>query len=254
MSNKWLTISFSVMISSILHGASLNEALHGLKDNPYGFAIFDVGITAWDLENFSSIDIQREWVYHQFGELEIVQESIANFFGEIGSNENEAAFRATVRLKEITDKVVEASGKETAWVCLRSFTPTDRFDVPRWHVDGPYYTPNGAEDLLFKFVVTLVGPTTFFYLLPQELRKTTEKTIHNRLYMKNFCKQENIVSPKIGEGAVFIGGQYAAVTALHSEPPIHENRLFFSIVPCTEMQLNALKARVTAIYPKDSRN
>jgi hypothetical protein len=250
--NRWLKIGFSMVISSLVHGASLGEALNELKENPYGFVLCDLGITPWDLEHFSSIDIQREWIYHHFGELETVEESIANFIGEIGSNGRELSLQAASRLTEIAREVIEVSGKETAWVYLRSFVPIDRFDVPRWHVDGPYYPPNGPEDLLFKCVVTLVGPTTLFYPLPLALRKTTEKTVSNRQYMKNFCKQEHIISPQRGEGAVFRGGQYTGLTALHSEPPIHENRLFFSIVPCTEMQLPALNARVTALYPKSA--
>jgi len=252
--NKWLKISFSLLISSLLHGTSINGALDELKSDPYGFAFVDVGITKEDLENFSSIDIQREWVYHQFGEMERVQEIFANFFGEIGVSEHAIILRAAERLKEIASDVVKASGKETAWICLRSFIPTNRFDLPRWHVDGHYYRSDEPEDLIFKFALTLVGPTTLFYPISRELRKTTEKTVRNRQYMKNVCKQENIVSPKIGEGALFISGQYTSVAALHSEPPIHENRLFLSIVPCSEKQIIALKSRVTALYPKDSRN
>jgi hypothetical protein len=251
--NKWL-IGFLVMVSSVLYGASLSNSLKDLRKNPYGFVLLDVGITPQDLEDFNSIDIQKEWIYHQFGELETLEESIANFISTIGSNGSEKSLQMASRLKQITQEVIEVSGKNTAWICLRSFTPTNRFDVPRWHVDGPYYNPASPEDLLFKFVVTLLGPSTLFYPLPLALRKTTEKMIHNKQYMKNFCKEENIVSPKLGEGAIFKGGQYTTLTALHSEPPIHENRLFFSIVPCWELQLSALKARVTAVYPKNSKN
>jgi hypothetical protein len=252
MNNTWLKICFSVLTFPILLGASVDEALTELRENSYGFVVFDVGITPEDLEHFSSVDIQREWVYHQFGELEMLEQSIVNFIGEIGSNGNELTVQIASRLKEIAQKVIEGSGKETGWACLRSFTPTNRFDIPRWHVDGHYYNPNRPEDILFKFVVTLVGPTTLFYQMPLELRKTTEKAVHNRLYMKNFCKQENIISPNLGEGAIFRAGQYTGLAALHSEPPIHENRLFFSVVPCTETQLSALKTRVTAMYPKNS--
>ena len=252
--NRWVKIRFVLLIFSTLHGASLSEALNGLKTNLYGFTMADVGITARDLENFGSIDIQREWVYHQFGELETIHESFADFFSEVGSNGNEVGWWAAARLEQLAIDVLEASGKETAWISLLSFTPTHRFDLPRWHVDGYYYTTNGSEDLLFKFVVTFVGPTTLFYLLPPELRTATEMHSSNRPFMKNFCREEKIVSPLLGEGAVFVAGRYTQVTALHSEPPIHENRLFFSVVPCAESQLTELKTRVLAIYPKDSRN
>jgi hypothetical protein len=249
----WFTILFSVTLATLFVDASLRDALSELAENPYGFVICDEGVTDLDLKHFSSIDIQREWVYHQFGELERIEDSIAHFICEIGSNESDLNLEIASQLKKITEQVVEASGKETAWICLRSFVPTNRFDVPRWHVDGPYYKPATSEDLLFKFVLTLVGPPTLFYPIPRDLRKITENRIHNRQYMKSFCKQENIVSPKLGQGAILRSGQYTGITALHSEPPIHENRLFFSVVPCNEMQLPALEARVMALYPKNSK-
>ncbi len=241
---------FLGLITSVLHASPLDE----LRENSYGFVRFEVGITEWDLEQFGAVDIQTERVYHQFGELDTTEESIASFIEEIGFNEKKLAHQTASRLKQIAQQVIATSGKETAWICLRSFIPTPRYDVPRWHVDGPYYHSDSAEDLLFKFVVTLKGPTTLFYPLTLNERKATEKTIHNRHYMMNFCRNEKILSPKLGEGVIFRGGQYTAKTALHSEPPIHETRLFFSMVPCIEEQLPFLKARVIALYPKDSRN
>ena len=239
---------YGFLIISAVHGVSIQEGLRELKEAPYGFAMVDVDFS---LENFSSIDIQRDGVYHHFGE-DNIEESMAHFFSEIGHNEE--ALRTAISIKEIIRKVLEASRKETGWICLRAFIPTTRFDIPRWHVDGPYYAPDEPEDLLFKFVLTLRGPTTLFYPLSPELRKITEKGIHNRQYMKAVCKEENIISPQIGEGAVFIAGLFTAVTALHSEPPIHEHRLFLSIVPCTETQLLALKRRVSSLYPKELQN
>ena len=250
--NFWLKIFSPLFLSSFLHGATINEALDEVKQSSSGFVLFDLGISSEDLALFNSIDIQREWVYHQFGELEKIEESIVKFIDEIGCNERGLALHIASRLKEITDQVIQSSGKQTGWACLRSFTPTNRFDIPRWHVDGPYYIPNGPKDLIFKVVVTLVGPSTLFYPLSPDLRKLSENALHNRPYMKNFCKKENIVSPNLGEGALFRAGRYTALAALHSEPPIHENRIFFSIVPCSEEQLPDLKTRVTGVYPKNS--
>jgi hypothetical protein len=237
----WLYICFS------LYGSSL--PLSELKEDPYGFLFVDVGITAEDLENFSSIDIQKERVYHQFGELETTLE-IANFFSALGANGRELSLQAASLIHKIVSDVITASGRETAWIYIRAFTPTDQYDTPRWHLDGYYYSPEREDDLIFKFALTLLGPTTLFYLLPEELRKTAETHTRNRQYMKNFCRLENIRSPRMGEGAVFTAGRSSA---LHSEPPIHENRIFFTVVPCMERELQALKTRVLSVYPKDSR-
>jgi hypothetical protein len=246
---RWVCL-FSAFTA--LHGATLSNALSNLKENRYGFTFVDAGITEIDLTNFSRIDIQREWIYHLFGEFEHLEEIIADFIGEVGENDREVILQAAAQIGHLIKEVINTSGRETAWVHLHSFIPTNKYDLPRWHMDGAYYASEERDDLLFKYVITLMGPTTLFYFLPPELRKTAESHTNNRHYMKKFCQTENIASPSLGEGAVFIAGRGAA--ALHSEPPIHENRLFLSIVPCKNNQLAELKARVASVYPKDSRN
>ena len=131
-------------------------------------------------------------------------------------------------IAQITNELVKNSGKQTAWLFLRASLPTDRYDMPHWHTDGRFYAPESPNDPVLKFVLTLMGPPTLFYPVPLELRKTAEKHMHNRPYMKSFCQTQNILSPAVGEGALFISNRSAGVPALHSEPP-------------------------DAVYPKDSR-
>jgi hypothetical protein len=249
--HKWLQILFSLAIT--LQGASLSDALNELKENPHGFALVDVGITDLDLAAFCCMDIQKSRVYHQFGGLETTKE-IADFFCAIGVNAPTLALQTAARLTQIAQEVVKAANKETAWLHLRSFNPTDAYDIPHWHTDGRYYISEDSDKLIFKFVLTLKGPSTLFYLLPPELRKTAERHMSNRSYMKTFCQPENIVIPKIGEGAIFLSTRGGGPAALHSEPPIHENRLFFSLIPCLEKELDSLKARIVSAYPKQSIN
>ena len=225
--------------------------LDRLNEDPYGFAFVDAGITDEDLATFSRVDIQQGRVYHQFGEIEMTQ-GVADFLTQVGDNPSPFALQTAARVIQIVNEVVQACGKETAWIHLRAFIPTDRYDLPRWHMDGSYYTPSEPNDPLLKFVVTFVGPTTLFYLLPLESRKMVERHTRNRHYMKEFCLEENTISPPLGQGAIFIGGPGFA--ALHSEPPIHQSRLFLSVVPCKQAQLAELKARVISVYPRDSRN
>lgn len=84
--NTWLTIVFSLILTPFLHSAPVSNALDALREDTYGFVLCDMGISPEDLTHFSSIDIQREWIYHQFGELEKIEESVVDFIGEIGSN------------------------------------------------------------------------------------------------------------------------------------------------------------------------
>jgi len=252
--NRLLQIGLSLGISLSLYGVSLNHAFNELKENRYGFAFVDVGVSEEDLTHFQRLDIQREWIYHHFGELDELPNVISDFICEMGENERALASQIAAQLTQIVHEVIEVSGKQTAWVNLQSFIPTNIYDLPRWHWDGYFYAPEGPDELLCKFAMTFVGPPTLFYLLPPELRQTAARHLQNRHYMHRFCQEENIVSAKAGEGAIFLGGQGAGVSALHSAPPIHENRFFFSIVPCSESQLPSLQKRVLAVYPKDSRH
>ncbi len=161
----------------------------------------------------------------------------------MGTNECELVKRVALRVTEVVRAIMVASGQETAWLCLRAFTPIDLYDLSRWHMDGYYFTPTNKEDLMYKFAVTLRGASTLFYPVSQvERNKVWKKTI-NREYMQAFCKQDQMVSPQQGEGVFFIGGR-TDQSALHSEPSIRENRLFFSIVPCNEKQIGELKKKV----------
>jgi hypothetical protein len=242
----------SAVLAGLLSSVSaetFTAALSSLKESPYGFYFVDGGITAEDLADFNSIDMREERFFHQFGELSEVEGRIADFLSGIGMNERRLVERAAARLAQITHQIVELSGRETAWVHLRASVPTDRYDIPRWHMDGYYFTPVEGY-LMYKFAVTLVGPSTLFYPIPQELRRTAWRHMLDRKYMQEFCQADRVMSPKEGEGVVFLAGKKTE-SALHSEPPIHQNRLFFSITPCNEKQLAELKVKVLAVYPKD---
>jgi hypothetical protein len=249
---RWLKSCLLIAIFINLNGMSLSEALDILKTDRYGFVFVDAGITNEDLELFNCLNIQNARVYHRFGELEQMRDEIADFFIQMGANKPEFAFSAADRLSQIAQEVVQTSGKETAWVFLRAFLPTDRYDLPRWHMDGAYHRPEGPADSLCKFIVTLVGSPTLFYQLPPEFRSVAERNVRDRNYMKRFCLSENIVVPRRGEGAIFNPFYESRTAGLHSEPPIRENRLFFSIVPCMEKNFADLKKRVLFVYPKPS--
>lgn len=227
----------------------LNSGIYTERNCHYGFYFVDVGITEEDLANFSSIDIRNECFYHQFGELSEVESTITQFLSNIGENEQSLIMRVAARLAQLTDQIMKASGRETAWVHLRASVPTDAYDTPRWHFDGNYFTPVEGYPM-YKFATTLMGPPTLFYPISKELRSTALRHMLDRNYMKEFCSADQILMPKKGEGVVFLAGNKNE-SALHSEPPIHEKRLFFSITPCNEKQLAELQKKVQTVYPKD---
>lgn len=167
----------------------------------------------------------------------------------MGQNDAELVAKIAARVNEITGLVIAASGRETGWVYLRSTVPADTFDIPRWHFDGNYYSVKDLEEIQCKFVLALVGPSTLFYPIPCEQRLVVRKRTRDRLYMQEYCQADKIIAPNRGEGAFFLGSQINW-SALHSEPPLHEKRLFMSIVPCETQHIDDLKQRVLGVYPK----
>ena len=238
----------SLGVFSSIFSEPYSNVVQNLKESPYGFYFVDSGITTEDIKDFESLDIQKESFYHQFGQLNDTQKGIAQFFCEMGNNSAILAERAAALLTRLTQDIMFSSGRDAAWVHLRASPPTDAYNIPRWHIDGAYFKASGLDDIMYRFALTLKGAPTLFYLLPNELRNEAWNHMLNRRYMQLFCSADRIVAPMIGEGVFFLGGKRDS-SALHTEPPIKEHRLFFSIVPCSEDQLIPLKNKVIAIYP-----
>jgi hypothetical protein len=118
-------------------------------------------------------------------------------------------------------------------------------------MDGHYYS-SPKEEIQYKFVLTLIGTSTLFYPIPQgdrELRRSFWKNMTNRQYIRELCRPEDVITPERGQGMFFMSAnKYRA--SVHTEPPIDENRLFFSIVPCSEQQLIELREKVLIRYAR----
>jgi hypothetical protein len=138
----------------------------------------------------------------------------------------------------ITNSVKDSHHKENAWLMVLAFVPTDNYNIPRWHIDPFYFLP---EETPLKFIATLKGPSTLFYFLPEERRK--EFALLNPYHHENWrdvFDPSRVTQAKKGEGAFFITGNMDR-GAVHSEPPIHEERIIFSVIPANEEELEMLR-------------
>ncbi|MBX9923054.1 MAG: hypothetical protein K2Y01_02990 [Rhabdochlamydiaceae bacterium] len=198
MFQKWFLLFISFF--SFANASLFMNALDSLKDNPYGFYFFDTGITQNDLKDFQAIKIEKEKFYQQFGELSKTESGITDFLNNLGQNDHQVTLRIAKVLTQISNQVLTASESETAWIHLRASVPTDTYDIPRWHMDGLYFRPIEPTSTMYRFVITLLGPATLFYLLPQEQRETAWKNMRYRTIMQTFCLPERVVRPNIGEG------------------------------------------------------
>jgi hypothetical protein len=226
------------------------------------FIIYDLGLTNTEKEYLSLLKINSCAEYSHFGSTQALCLEVKDFVAGLGND-----VETSVRVSELIEKCVKvslaASGKEAAWVTLRASVPNKEFDSPRWHTDGYFYAPYKGQQ--YKIAMVLKGPQTLFYSLPNKDRKwfnevqrshqliyhkdgsidqegTFKATFKTRKLLADSLDKKNIVSGAFGQGVIFaVGGD--DVAAVHSEPPIQEERLFLSIVPGSPLQIQELQQR-----------
>lgn len=213
----------------------------------HSFAYYDLQLSNQEIKILKSLKINSTEEYNNYGNLKDLESGVSSFLKSLNKENDITAEAVSQIIVRIVNDIVQASGQETAWVAVRSSTPTSAWDVPRWHQDGYYYEPRTGNP--YKFAITLKGPATLFYKLPSDLkekfltltRKGTEKNGHNREALATLLKpfKKAISIPQPYQGAIFVVGSDNA--AVHSEPPIHEERLFLSILPGSREQIKEWK-------------
>lgn len=171
----------------------------------------------------------RDWLPNKIetGDMSEVCDSIATFI-------------------ESTMKQPETDGKPCGWFTIRLTKPTEEFDTPRWHRDGNFF---GATH---KIAATIHGPGTLLIREQEALKIVTEPKYMNvhpfgseglamRAEIASQMSKFDPVQLQSGEMVVFRVGNRNN-SAVHSEPPMHTDRIFVSILPGTEEQIRQLAA------------
>ncbi|CEI61878.1 hypothetical protein FVEN_g2934 [Fusarium venenatum] len=162
------------------------------------------------------------------------------------------------------DCVGNAKEKRACWFTIRSTKPTDEFNIPRWHQDGPMYPyDKGREEVVrSKYALTLLGPPTLM-LVPDEDAFATErqgiaqhfwwqeKDTHRpsaeewdeadlklRKWLENEFKETPRVQIEHGQIVRFSWGRDNS--PLHSEPDIICDRIFISVLYGSESELRRM--------------
>ncbi|OJW52807.1 MAG: hypothetical protein BGO67_00550 [Alphaproteobacteria bacterium 41-28] len=221
-------------------------AIQALNSNA-PFEYYELHLSEIEINTLKSIKINLTEQYCNYGNLKVLNSEVNEFIKSLNFENKTTAEAVSQIVVRIVRGVVQGSGQETAWVVLRSFTPTSSYDMPRWHTDGYYYEPYAGDP--YKFAITLKGPPTLFYKLPDEKRgefyalqrKGTEQNDYNRQAIAAFLgnSKEAISVARPHQGAVFVVGSNHA--AIHSEPPIKEERLFLSVLPGSKAQIKEWK-------------
>jgi hypothetical protein len=180
-------------------------------------------------QSLISLYVSSTKEYDNFGKHELLGQELTAFFGDIG-NDRAASQKAALLVESLVSACLSGFQAETAWIAVRASNPTPQFNAPRWHADGYYFAPYDGEPK--KMVLTLKGPGTRFALLPEAANPQSK--ILTAEVPEKYCSQAATLVPFI----YIVGAEYAAI---HSEPPIHEDRLFMSLVPGSAAQIAELR-------------
>ena len=200
------------------------------------FAFVDAGLKEREL--FSRLKVNRSLSMKCIGALERLHDKLTSALTEIGNTDMELVESATNELVLLTQRVLDAGGHANGFVIFRAFIPNDLFATPRWHMDGNFYHNSGMNPP--KFVITLKGSGTLFQPSNCSRECFTSKPEKSRKALALFYSGAPI-QPKACEGAFFIVGNLRG--AVHSEPNIAEERIFFSVMGATEIQIQEMIAR-----------
>ncbi len=212
-------------------------------DADAGFSHFDACLTEKEHETLAKIRVGGTATYDNFGDIDKIETDAARFFEKLGNNPAEAQEQASIVARMIK-KTIAGFGAETAWVAIRASQPTSEYDVPRWHTDGYFYPPHSGDRL--KAVITLKGASTLLNRLSKEKREDFQQlqrapldALESRKKLAALIDPSKTETTPPGCGTVFMSGsEYGAV---HSEPPIHSERIFVSVLPGSKKQIEHLR-------------
>lgn len=236
-----------------------------LNSGKYDFKRFKMHYTPKEILSINSFNLNKSKTFDHYGSYETL--NIKEFLTEIGDNNKTQVTNLEKIISNIIKRVLKGYKMKHFWLGIRASMPNNDFDIPRWHKDGRYFPKDENEKKTTKFLTVLKGPGTL-------LIKSTKKI--NEIYNKNFEKEKSETSPsstleelfkaqdkyrpilakelskhpdgkviqlKNSEGLVFHTGVNMDEGTLHSEPPIDKPRLFMSIIPSTEENINAFHER-----------
>jgi len=195
-----------------------------------------------DIENsfLDQIKVNEQGEYSKLGNLEVLSEELLSYLRALGNEDEDVVHGVARIISRIVKSVVKASGKETAWVAVRASVPNSYFDIPRWHQDGYFYSP--YEGFAYKFATVFKGASTLFYPLPDELSIEFQNHLDDRKFLSELLDPLYIQKAPLRAGTFFIVGDQEAA-AVHSEPSMHEPRLFLSVLPGNQDEIQELYTR-----------
>ncbi len=269
---------------SINEGQNRNEELHQViaqlsPEQP--FFKFDLRLSADEISLLNQLHIYTKQEYNNFGELQNLSSDLKLFIESLAP-ENDKISNPIAELiaKLVNDVVLGNQQGESAWVLARASVANSEFDLPDWHRDPciAQALSNSVDDILnckkneHNVIFSLKGPSTLFSLLPAEKREefnfkadimnyfgnethaplistSTDNSVDyewlKRQELAKMLDSFDIYSVNFGQGYAFLTGMtYGAV---HTAPPIHEERLFIAVFADGKEEVKKLEEKMKLV-------
>ena len=194
------------------------------------------------------------------------------FLAGLGTNSAADVSRLARVIQGIARNVCDAYSRKHVWVSIRVRNkPTDEYDIARWHQDSNFFiNPKSIKRQQSNFITILKGAGTLM-IDPHPSREVLDKIKQHKrkLYLefkeegdrgefKNYFAKQNskefrkeydkLLAGETkkqlanDEGLVFmVGNDNTAL--IHSEPPMHEDRIFIKILPGYAYEIQELQER-----------
>ena len=241
----------------IKNKGKLNKYVNNVNES---YKIFKLKYTDNDYKIIKNFIIEKESSYNYYGLIDkkILIEQIKLFLLQIGKNSLNNCKKITnllyALIKEVT---IDIYHRNFAWILIRIMLPNENDDknylIPRFHVDGKYFNFKDKTNLgQTKFITTLKGAGTIFVDSNKQIRDIyydfivknldREENMQYRIELMNLLESAKKINLKNNEGAIFKNCD-KNLAAIHSEPYITEPRIFLSILPGNEEEINELYER-----------
>ena len=219
-----------------------------------------IDITDEEVQILDALKINDEEDFDYMGILKPnLEYQVIEYFKLLGNSASESQTVAKLIYDKIAMQYLNAVNAEALWITIRPMFPNTRYNTPRWHYDGYFYDGEyNMENDIFqtKLAIALKGPQTVFKQDSEGMRQSYWKSEELIASTRSDSKYVESNKQKIDEGlksypnsqapekhvAIFVVGSNKRA-AIHSEPPIHEPRLFMSIVAGTSRNIKDLADR-----------
>jgi len=245
---------------------NINDGVTDLiKSKNLSFVIVDLDLNENEKNIGKKIKVNEPKTYNYYGIIEKENQAkyISKFIQSLGNNKDLSDTVANLYMEKIINPFLNAMDKDSAWIKVQTFLPTDDWEIPRWHQDGYYY--KGLEFSinkikLPKLLFVVKGNATLLKSVNEKTRKEfieqyrklyqkiDWKNIDRKLYLEirkqldDILKKGETVQTSNSQVGMFLVGE-PGISTIHSEPDMKEKRLFLSIIPGDKYEIEELAKR-----------